>query len=52
MQNQEKMDSKQWARSIMFVTGFWSLIALFMVGMHHLLNAIDLIALIRSLFGA
>lgn len=52
MQTQEKTGSKQWVRSIAFVTVFWSLIAFIMVGMHHLLNAIDLTALIRGLFGA
>ena len=52
MESNTKLDRKTVIKSTLFVTGFWSLTALLFFGLFNLFDAIDISAIITSIFSA
>lgn len=52
MESNTKLDKNTVIKSTLFVTGFWSLTALLFFGLFRLFDAIDISAIITSIFSA
>lgn len=52
MESNTKPDKKTVIKSTLFVTSFWSLTALLFFGLFKLFDAIDISAIITSIFSA
>ena len=51
MESNTQFDKRTVIRSMIFITGFWSLMALMVFGLFKLFDAIDITAIISSVFG-